>query len=147
MQGSMMRSFVVFSLGMMFAAAGQAQPLRVAIAGLTHGHVSGFLAAAMRRNDVKLVGVFDPDTALGKSYSAKQQNGFPPELLFTDLAKMLDTVKPEVHVLRFVSGAVGRRTTQDEAVASLEEVANRLGVPARDLDWSVLQYQKEGARR
>ncbi len=59
----------------------------------------------------------------------------------------VDTVKPDVHVLRFVSGAVGRRATQDEAVASLEEVADRLGVPARDLDWSVLRYQKEGAKR
>jgi len=112
----MMRSFVVFSLGMMFAAAGQTQPLRVAIAGLTHGHVSGFLAAAMRRNDVKLVGVFDPDTALGKSYSAKQQNGFPPELLFTDLAKMLDTVKPE---------AVATFTSTFDHAAIVEACAQR----------------------
>jgi hypothetical protein len=59
----------------------------------------------------------------------------------------VDTVKPDVHVLRFVSGAVGRRVSQDEAVTSLEEVAVRLGVPAGDLDWSVLQYQKEGASR
>jgi hypothetical protein len=55
----------------------------------------------------------------------------------------VDTIKPDVHVLRFVSAAVGRNVSQDEAVASLEEVADRLGVPARDLDWSVLQYQKQ----
>jgi hypothetical protein len=55
----------------------------------------------------------------------------------------VDTIKPDVHVLRFVSGAVGKNVSQDDAVASLEEVAERLGVPARDLDWSVLQYQKQ----
>ena len=32
-------------------------------------------------------------------------------------------------------------------MTSLEEVAERLGIPAGDLDWSVLQYQKEGAKR
>jgi hypothetical protein len=59
----------------------------------------------------------------------------------------VDTVKPDIHVLRFVSGAVGRRVSQDEAVTSLEEVAGRLGISAGDLDWSVLRYQKEGAGR
>ena len=54
----------------------------------------------------------------------------------------VDTVKPDVHVLRFVSGAIGRNATQAEAVEGLTEVAARLGVPARDLDWSVLEYQK-----
>ena len=60
----------------------------------------------------------------------------------------VDTVKPDVHVLAVRVGR-GRpaRDSQDEAVTSLEEVAERLGVPARDLDWSVLQYQKEGAKR
>jgi hypothetical protein len=54
----------------------------------------------------------------------------------------VDTVKPDVHVMRFVAGAIGRNATQAEAVESLSEVAARLGVPARDLDWSVLGYQK-----
>ena len=57
----------------------------------------------------------------------------------------VDTVKPDVHVLRFVSGAIGRNATQGEAVDGLTEVAARLGVPARDLDWSVLQHQKASA--
>jgi len=54
----------------------------------------------------------------------------------------VDTVKPDVHVLRFVSAAIDRNASQAEAVESLTEVAARLGVPARDLDWSVLEYQK-----
>jgi len=54
----------------------------------------------------------------------------------------VDTVKPDVHVLRFVSAAIGRNATQADAVDGLTEVAARLGVPARDLDWSVLAHQK-----
>jgi hypothetical protein len=54
----------------------------------------------------------------------------------------VDTVKPDVHVLRFVSAAIGRNASQTDAVEGLTEVASRLGVPARDLDWSVLEHQK-----
>jgi len=58
----------------------------------------------------------------------------------------VDTVKPDVHVLRFVSAAIGRTATQAEAVEGLTEAAARRGLPARDLDWSVLGYQKSLAR-
>ena len=57
----------------------------------------------------------------------------------------VDTVKPDVHVLRFVSAAIGKNASQAEAVDGLTEVAMRLGVPARDVDWSVLEYQKSSA--
>jgi hypothetical protein len=57
----------------------------------------------------------------------------------------VDTVKPDVHVLRFVSGAIGRNASQADAVDGLTEVAARLGIPARDVDWSVLEYQKQRA--
>jgi predicted dehydrogenase len=93
--------FRLMSLWLPLAAAAQssataAPPLRLAIAGLAHGHVSGFLSTALRRpQDVQLVGVWDPDAALGARYANRQQNGFAASLLFTDLAKMLDTVKPE----------------------------------------------------
>ena len=49
------------------ARAQEPQPLRLAIAGLVHGHVSGFLRSAMNRSDVQIVGVFDPDAALVQS--------------------------------------------------------------------------------
>jgi predicted dehydrogenase len=68
-------------------------PLRIAIAGLAHGHVSGFLNAAMKRQDAKIVAIFDADGALLASY-AKRYN-LPAEAQFTDLGKMLDTMKPE----------------------------------------------------
>ena len=53
----------------------------------------------------------------------------------------VDTIKPDVHVLRFASAAIGRRVTQHEAVTSLEEVARRLGISARTLDGSVWAFQ------
>ena len=56
----------------------------------------------------------------------------------------VDTIKPDVHVLRFVSAAIGRRVSQGEAVASLEIVARRLGTSARTLDGSIWALQARG---
>ena len=50
-----------------------APPLRLAIAGLVHGHVSGFLRAAQARTDVEIVGVFEPDAALLQKYGERIQ--------------------------------------------------------------------------
>ena len=68
-------------------------PLRLAIAGLVHGHVSWFLRAAQGRSDVEIVGVFDPDAALLKKYAGQHKLG--DSVLFTDLASMLDRAKPD----------------------------------------------------
>ena len=40
-----------------------AQPLRVAIVGLEHGHVGGFLKQFPKQNEVQLVGIVDADTS------------------------------------------------------------------------------------
>jgi predicted dehydrogenase len=70
-----------------------ARPLRLAIAGLVHGHVSGFLRAAQARSDIQIVGVFERDAALLKSYGERYKLG--PDALFTDLAAMIERAKPE----------------------------------------------------
>jgi predicted dehydrogenase len=70
-----------------------AQPLKLAIAGLAHGHVSGFLNNAVKRPEVQIAAIFDPDRQLGASY-CKRYN-LPESAFFTDLGRMLDTVKPE----------------------------------------------------
>ena len=67
--------------------------MRLAIAGLAHGHVSGFLRAAQARKDIEIVGVFDSDAALGAKYA--KSNNFAPEIVFQDLGAMIDQVKPE----------------------------------------------------
>ena len=69
------------------------QPLRLAIAGLAHGHVDGFLRNLKNRPDAQLVGVFDPDPALQHKYA--QKYGLSDAIFFSELGPMLDRVKPE----------------------------------------------------
>jgi predicted dehydrogenase len=76
------------------AQSPQVKPLRVAIAGLNHGHVAGFLRAAERRPaDVVIVAVWDPRPELLAKYA--KSNHFANDQLYTDLHKMLDAAKPE----------------------------------------------------
>jgi predicted dehydrogenase len=87
-------AFILAVLFPLLATAQDAAPLRLAIAGLAHGHVSGFLNSAQRRAaDVRIAALWDPDASLGASYA--QRYKIPPDAVFTDLAKMLDAVKPE----------------------------------------------------
>src|SRR5205807_3716670 len=94
--------------------AADPKPLRLAIAGLEHGHVSGFLRALKNRKDVQLVGVFDADAALTRKYA--QTYELDNAVLFTDLGKMLETTKPEA-VATFTS-------TYDHPIV-VEACANR----------------------
>ena len=90
----MIRPGVTFFCAVSLAAAQSAAPLRVAIAGLVHGHVAGFLNNAQRRAaDVRIAALYDPDGALGASYAKRY--AIPAGAVYTDLAKMLDAVKPE----------------------------------------------------
>lgn len=77
----------------LLAAQAPQPPLKLAIAGLVHGHVAGFLKSAQARNDVQIVGIFEPDTALQQQYS--KQFKLDASLFFTDLDTMLDRTKPE----------------------------------------------------
>jgi len=95
----------LFSLGLMFALPGPAKaapnPLRIVIIGLAHGHVTGFLngsaivpaGGAVRRHDVQIVGVSDPDKALFDKYARDEH--FAPELYFADTETMLKAVHPD----------------------------------------------------
>lgn len=47
------------------------QPLRVAVVGLTHGHVAGFLPQVPSHPEIKLVGIVEPDAALAAKYKAQ----------------------------------------------------------------------------
>ena len=78
---------------MMPLIAADTAPLRLAIAGLAHGHVDGFFRAAKNRADVQIVGIFDRDPSLQRKYA--QKYGFPESVFYTDLAMMLDKVKPQ----------------------------------------------------
>lgn len=76
------------------AQSPEVKPLRLAIAGLNHGHVWGFLKNAQSRAaDVVIVAVWDPDATLLAKYAAT--GNAAKDRLFTDLDKMLDTARPE----------------------------------------------------
>ncbi len=68
-------------------------PIRVAIVGLVHGHVQGFLPALKGNHDVQLVAIVEPDTALAQKYAAKYD--LPQSLFSTDLEAMLNKQHPD----------------------------------------------------
>jgi predicted dehydrogenase len=75
------------------AAPASGKPLKLAIAGLVHGHVRGFLTAAQKRTDVQIVGLYESDETVLRGYGERYKLG--AEALFTDLDKMLDQTKPD----------------------------------------------------
>ncbi|MGH6637597.1 MAG: Gfo/Idh/MocA family protein [Polaromonas sp.] len=93
-----MKSILVFflvalcSLSDAHSQPSASKPLRLAIAGLTHTHVHGVLGRP-DKGDIEIVGIYEPNQALVARYA--QQHGFRKELVFTNLEKMLDTVKPD----------------------------------------------------
>jgi predicted dehydrogenase len=86
-----------FFLGQLVLSKTEAQstsekPLRVAIAGMSHGHIP-FILGRKGKNDVVIVGMYEPNQDLARRI-AKRYN-LDTALLYTDLGKMLDAVKPE----------------------------------------------------
>ena len=74
-------------------AAGEPRPLRIAIVGLVHGHVRGFLDRIKDRPDVQLVALMDSDRALLEQY--RQRYGLAPDRAQSSLEGMLDSARPE----------------------------------------------------
>ncbi len=46
-------------------------PLRVVVAGLVHGHASGFLEHHQHRPDLQIVGIAEPDKQLSAEYAKR----------------------------------------------------------------------------
>ncbi len=68
------------------------KPVRIAVVGISHGH-AGFILGRKPKPDIEIVGIYEPDTTLAKHHS--KSYGIKPGLFYTDLNKMLETVKPE----------------------------------------------------
>lgn len=68
------------------------EPLRLAIARLTHGHV-GWIFNRPGRVDVDLVAIYEPEEALQQKYIDRY--GLDPGLFHDNLDEMLDAVQPE----------------------------------------------------
>jgi predicted dehydrogenase len=68
-------------------------PIRVAIVGLAHGHVEGFLAALPKHSDVQLVGIAEADTDLANKY--KSRFGLDETLFYKQEANMIERTHPQ----------------------------------------------------
>ncbi|MEQ8770190.1 MAG: Gfo/Idh/MocA family oxidoreductase [Phycisphaerales bacterium] len=67
-------------------------PLRLVVIGLTHGHVHGVLHHARERDEIDLVGVWDPSRALFERFKGEYE--LNDTIYFDDLGAMLDATKP-----------------------------------------------------
>lgn len=74
------------------------RPLRVAVCGLAHGHVAWLLDAAKRRDDLEIVGVWEPDRTLADRYAGDFGLDLP-RLWSADLAEVLARGNPEAGVV------------------------------------------------
>ncbi|HET6170592.1 MAG TPA: Gfo/Idh/MocA family oxidoreductase [Terracidiphilus sp.] len=68
-------------------------PLRVAIVGLEHGHVEGFLSQLPAHHDVQLVGIADEHSDLIAKYAKKYS--LPDTLFFKSMANMIEVRHPQ----------------------------------------------------
>ncbi|HET9086705.1 MAG TPA: Gfo/Idh/MocA family oxidoreductase [Acidobacteriaceae bacterium] len=74
-------------------AQNTAAPVRVAIVGLVHGHVAGFLPQLSSHPEIQLVGIEEPDMALAKRYGEKYH--LDPKIFYTHIGTMLDRTHPQ----------------------------------------------------
>ena len=94
-----MRQFIVILPFALFLACfsvarwiSAAEPVRFALAGLSHSHVHGFLNK-MQTDDWQLVGIAEKDRALAERLAKRY--GFEMALVDDDLETMLDKAKPQ----------------------------------------------------
>jgi predicted dehydrogenase len=79
------------------SAVAETPPLRIGVVGMVHGHVAGFLDAAGRRNDIKIVGVAESDTAVAGEYRRRYHLG--EIATYGSIEVMLQKQRPEAVVV------------------------------------------------
>ena len=87
-------------------------PVKVAIVGLVHDHILGFLSEIPKHPSVELVGIVEPDQALVAKYEAKFH--LKHSLFFTDLDTMLREKKPDA-VLVYTTILAHRHVIEEAA--------------------------------
>jgi len=121
MSNRLLRVVALFALTLLSAAALPAAdskpPLRVAIAGLVHGHADGFFSHALKRTDVEIVAIAEPDRALFEQYAAKFR--LDTSLYHADLDEALRTTHPQA--------VLGYTSTYDHR--KLVEICARYAIP------------------
>lgn len=88
-----MAMFLLAVLGFSIEARSQEPPIKVAIVGLEHGHVEGFLTQLPKHADVQLVGIADADPTLWQKYGSKYS--LSNTLFYKSEANMIERVHPD----------------------------------------------------
>jgi predicted dehydrogenase len=91
--------------------------LRVVLAGLVHGHASGFFDQFQHRTDLRVVGIAEPDRQLAAQFAKRY--GLESGLFYSDLEEMLKATHPQA-VLAYTNTYDHRRVV---------EICARYGVP------------------
>jgi predicted dehydrogenase len=84
-------------------------PLRVALAGLVHGHASGFFDQFQHRTDMQVVGIAEADGQLVAQF--EKRFGLAPSLFYSDLEEMLKATHPQA-VLAYTNTYDHRRVVE-----------------------------------
>ena len=93
------------------ATAQTPPPIHVAIVGLVHGHVAGFLNNLPAHPEIQLVGISEPDAALRQQYINRTH--LPATIFFPTEAAMLQSTHPQA-ILVYTSTA-GHRAAIEQA--------------------------------
>jgi predicted dehydrogenase len=100
----------------------QQPPVRVAIVGLEHGHVTGFLHQFPLQHDAELVGIVDPDATLRAKY--EQQYHLDHALFYPTLDALLAERHPEA-LLVYTSIGEHRRIIEQAAAHGLDVMVEK----------------------
>lgn len=88
-----MRKLILLVLIVPAIAMGQKKdPVKIGIAGLTHGHVGGILRM-MDHEDFEIVGIAESNTILAERLASRFK--FSMDLVYPDLAQMIEATKPQ----------------------------------------------------
>ena len=105
-------SLLLLSVPALLSAQKQPAPLRVAIVGLVHGHVEGFLGQLPKHPYVELVGIAEPDQALAARYQKKY--ALAASLFYKDTASLIQARHPQA-VLVYTSIGDHRKVIETAA--------------------------------
>ncbi|MEP2058707.1 MAG: Gfo/Idh/MocA family oxidoreductase [Maribacter litoralis] len=85
---------IIALLALLFISTLSAQdpPLKLVVAGLTHGHV-GWILSRESNTDINMVGIVEPNQKLAKKLS--DEFGFSMDIVFNSMDEMLQNISPD----------------------------------------------------
>jgi glucose-fructose oxidoreductase len=97
-------------------------PIRVAIVGLVHGHVGGFLRALPGNENARLVAIVEPQAPLAQRYASRYH--LDPKLFYTDMDRMMAEQHPQA-VLVYTTIADHRKVIEAAARQGISSMVEK----------------------